>query len=82
MQARVRIAARFLAALVLWPAWAPACESCRNALADDPAALGFSKGIYASIVVLLGVVFTLLAFFIRYIVKEARRENGGAGGDL
>jgi hypothetical protein len=60
---------------VLWPAWAAACESCRDALADDPAALGFSKGIYASIVVMLGVTFTLVAVLVRFIVKEARRAD-------
>ncbi|HTA16947.1 MAG TPA: hypothetical protein VK786_04305 [bacterium] len=72
MEARLGFAAALSA---LWPAWAGACESCSNALATDPGALGFSKGIYASIVVMLGVTFTLVAVLVRFIVKEARRAD-------
>jgi hypothetical protein len=64
----------FAAVPALWPAWAGACESCRNMLSDDPSALGFSKGIYFSIVVMFAVLITLVAVFVRFIVKEARRD--------
>ena len=64
----------------LWPSWAGACEACRNMLAEDPEAAGFSKGIYLSIVVMLGMVFAVAALFIWAIVKEARRNPGPQGG--
>lgn len=67
--------------LALLPSLALACESCRDALATDPNALGFSKGIYVSIVVMLGVVFTLVAVFVRFVVMEARRDAAAAGPD-
>jgi heme/copper-type cytochrome/quinol oxidase subunit 2 len=66
--------------LAFLPSFAGACESCRDALATDPNALGFSKGIYASIVVMLAVVFTLVAVFVRFVVREARRD-AAAGQD-
>lgn len=72
---KARLGLSIVALSALWPAWAGACESCRDALADDPGALGFSKGIYASIVVMLGVTFTLVAVLVRFIVKEARRAD-------
>ena len=59
----------------LWPALAGACESCRDALADDPSAMGFSKGVYFSIIVMLGVVATLVALLVGFIVREARRSD-------
>ncbi|HTB23350.1 MAG TPA: hypothetical protein VK914_11675 [bacterium] len=66
----------FAAALApFWPALAGACESCSNALADDPTALGFSKGVYFSIIVMLGVVAGLVALLVGFIVKDARRSD-------
>lgn len=58
--------------LLLVPGLAGACEACRNALAEDPAAAGFSRGIYLSIIVMLGMVFGLVAVLITYLVRQAR----------
>jgi len=69
-------------ALALWgtPALALACTACKNALADDPGAMGFNRGIYHSIVLMLGVFFGLVGFFIWKLVSLARQESGAGSG--
>lgn len=64
--------AAFAGALAAWPGLAPACEACRNTLADDPEAAGFSRGVYVTILVMLAAVFSLAAVFIRAAMKEDR----------
>jgi hypothetical protein len=67
-------------ALLAVPALALACPACKNALADDPGAMGFNRGIYHSIVLMLGVFFGLVGFFIWKLVGLARRDSGAGGG--
>jgi len=67
-------------ALLAMPALALACPACKNALADDPGAMGFNRGIYHSIVLMLGVFFGLVGFFIWKLVSLARRDSGAGGG--
>ena len=61
-------------ALAALPALAYACPACKNALEDDPGAHGFAQGIYYSIVLMLGVLFSLIGFFIWKLVRMARAE--------
>ena len=77
MKARAVLLALALLAL---PALALACPACKNALADDPGAMGFNRGIYHSIVLMLGVFFGLVGFFIWKLVSLARRDSGAGGG--
>lgn len=58
------------------PALASACPSCKNALADDPAAHGFARGIYLSIILMLGVTFTLVGLIIWKVVRLAQADPG------
>jgi hypothetical protein len=76
---KARAALLGLAQLAL-PALALACPACKNALADDPGAMGFNRGIYHSIVLMLGVFFGLVGFFIWKLVGLARREPRAGGG--
>ena len=76
MRARTALLASALMAL---PALALACPACKNALADDPGAMGFNRGIYHSIVLMLGVFFGMVGFLIWKLVTLARRESSGAG---
>jgi hypothetical protein len=73
-------AALFALGLLAMPALALACPACKNALADDPGALGFNRGIYHSIVLLLGVFFGMVGLFIWKLVTLARREPGVDSG--
>jgi magnesium-transporting ATPase (P-type) len=78
----MRPAARLtlLTALALaLPALALACPACKNALADDPSAQGFARGIYLSILLMLGVLLSLVGFFIWKLVRMARDEAPSPG---
>ena len=67
-----------LAALALsLPALAAACPTCKNGL-DNPEAHGFAIGIFASIIVMLSVLFGMIGFFIFKLVQSARRESAAA----
>ena len=67
-----------LGALAL-PALAQACPSCKNALEEDPAGQGFAKGVYHSIIFMLGVLFSLIGFFIWKLVRMAQDEAPSPG---
>jgi hypothetical protein len=67
-----------LGALAL-PALAHACPSCKNALEEDPAGKGFAQGVYRSILVMLGVLFSLVGFFIWKLVRMAQDEAPSSG---
>jgi hypothetical protein len=60
-------------ALAALPALALACPSCKDALGENPETKGFSLGIYYSILLMLGMLFSLVGFIIYKIVQEARR---------
>ena len=67
------------ASALLLPGVASACETCRIALATDPEAAGFSRGIYLSILMMLGVVFSLVAALVTYLVRQARLADRQEG---
>ncbi len=71
----MRRAAWALLLLMALPALALACPSCKDAFADNPEGLGFAKGVYVTVILLLGVFFSLVGIFIYKIVQEARRET-------
>jgi Na+-driven multidrug efflux pump len=64
------ILASFFVAL---PILALACPTCKDALGDNPESRGFANGIYYTIVLLLGMLFSIVGFIIYKIVQEARR---------
>jgi heme/copper-type cytochrome/quinol oxidase subunit 2 len=78
MSSRARLALLTALALAL-PALASACPACKNALADDPAAQGFAKGIYLSIILMLGVFFSLVGFLVWKLVRMAQDEAPSPG---
>ena len=78
MAPKARLALLCALALAL-PALASACPSCKNALADDPGAQGFARGIYYSIILMLGVFFSLVGFFIWKVVRMAQDEAPSPG---
>jgi Na+-driven multidrug efflux pump len=60
-------------ALIALPVLALACPTCKDALGDNPESRGFAKGIYYTVVLLLGMLFSIVGFIIYKIVQEARR---------
>jgi hypothetical protein len=56
------------------PALVLACPTCSDALGENPETKGFSLGIYYSIVLMFGVLFTLVGVVVYKIVQEARRQ--------
>lgn len=68
--------------LLSLPALALACPTCSNALGANPETLGFARGIYLSIIAMLGTLFSMIAFFIYKLVRMARREDEQAPGPL
>jgi hypothetical protein len=67
--------AAFAAALLLLPALALACPSCKDAFTENPEGLGFAKGVYYSILVFFTVFFGSVGFFIYKLVQAAKREE-------
>lgn len=71
----MRRAALVSAALLLaLPALAWACPTCKDALAENPEGLGFARGIYYSIIAMLGILFSAVGFFIYKLVQMAKQE--------
>jgi hypothetical protein len=73
----------FLALLAL-PALALACPSCKDAFGDTPESKGFANGIYYTVILMLGMVFSIVGIIIYKIVQEARsgpaERPAGASG--
>ncbi len=61
-------------ALMALPALALACPTCKDALGENPEGLGFARGIYYSIIVMLGILFSAVGFFIYKLVRMAQEE--------
>ena len=61
-------------ALLALPALALACPTCSDALGENPETKGFALGIFYSILLMFGVLFSLVGFIIYKVVQEARRE--------
>jgi hypothetical protein len=66
----------FALGLLALPALALACPTCKDALGESAEGLGFARGIYLSIILMLGTLFSAVGFFIYKIVKAARQETG------
>lgn len=62
------------AVLLALPGLALACPTCKDALGDNPESLGFARGIYYSIVAMLGILFSAVGFFIYKLVQMAKQE--------
>jgi hypothetical protein len=78
----------FWTMLVLLPAGAWACPICKDAWASTTEGLGFAKGIYYSLVLMLGMFFGIVAILIAYIFRQTKRpprswvEAGMAGPEM
>lgn len=62
-------------ALLSLPALALACPTCKDALEANPAGIAFGRGIYLSILLMLGVLFSAVGFLIYKLVRLARQEQ-------
>jgi heme/copper-type cytochrome/quinol oxidase subunit 2 len=63
------------ALLLALPSLALACPTCKDALEANPAGIAFGRGIYLSILLMLGVLFSAVGFFIYKLVRLARQEQ-------
>jgi Na+-driven multidrug efflux pump len=61
--------------LALLPVLLLACPTCKDALGENPETRGFANGIYYTIVLLLGMLFSIVGFVIYKIVQEAQRPE-------
>jgi hypothetical protein len=61
-------------ALLAVPALVLACPTCKDALGENPETKGFALGIYYSILLMFGVLFSVVGLIIYKIVQEARRQ--------
>lgn len=52
---------------------AMACPTCKDALSNNPQGLGLAKGFYLTILLMLGMVFSLVGLLVYKIVKEAKK---------
>jgi hypothetical protein len=52
-----------------------ACPGCKDALSESPNSQGLWKGFYTTILLLLGMVFSMVGLLIYKIVLEARKES-------
>lgn len=75
MARRANLAALALLALPALPALAWACPTCKDALGENPEGLAFARGIYLSILVMLGVLFGAVGLIIYKLVRLAREEG-------
>lgn len=62
-----------LLVLALMPAIGQACAICKDAWTGTSEGMGFAKGIYYSIVLMLGMFFGMVGLLIAYIVKQANK---------
>ena len=60
-------------ALLALPALALACPSCKDAFGDNPESKGFANGIYYTVILMLGMIFSIVGIIIYKIVQEARK---------
>lgn len=63
-------------ALAALPGLGRACQTCKQALAESAEGLGFARGIYWSILLLLGLVFGLVFIFVRHIQGLDQKRSG------
>ncbi len=71
-----RRALPLLALFLLAASAALACPTCKDALGKSSQGLG--KGFYVTILLMLGVVFSMVGLLIYKIVREARKEPPAA----
>ena len=64
-----------IAAFLLLAAGLEACPSCKDAMAESPNSQGMWKGFYLTIILMLGMVFSMVGLLIYKIVQEARKES-------
>lgn len=52
-----------------------ACVGCKDAMSESPNSQGMWKGFYITIILMLGVVFSMVGLLIYKIVQEARKDS-------
>ena len=76
MKIHIKLIAVFVLAAFLIPTLGTACPFCKEALgSNNPDGSGFGRGIYYSILLILGLFYGMVALLIRYIVKQARKQT-------
>ena len=77
MKTAVRVAAIILLVAVLVPALAAACPLCKDAAsdADKPGAASMWRGMYWSILLMVGMPFAMVGTMIFAVVRARRRRE-------
>ena len=77
MRSAVRVAAVVLLAALLLPALAAACPLCKDAAsnADKPGATSMWRGMYWSILLMVGMPFGMVGGMILMVVRARRRRE-------
>ncbi len=79
MRTAVRVAAVVLLAALLLPALAAACPNCKDAAsnADKPGAASVWRGMYWSILLMVGMPFGMVGGMILMVRRARRRREAG-----
>ncbi len=77
MKTAVRVAAVALLLAVLVPALAAACPLCKDAasVADKPGSASMWRGMYWSILLMVGMPFTMVGTMIFAVMRARRRRE-------
>lgn len=76
MNRTARVAAILVLAAILLPALVSACPLCKDAEADTPGGtLGFGRGIYYSILLMIAVPWTAVGTVAFLIFRRRRRDR-------
>jgi hypothetical protein len=60
-------------AVFAMPVIGQACPICKDAWTGTSEGLGFAKGIYYSVVLMLGMFFGMVGVLVYYIVRQANK---------
>lgn len=77
MRGTLRVAAIVLLAALILPALVAACPLCKEAVPDAPGATSVWRGMYWSILFMVGAPFAMVATMVVAIRRARRRQPGG-----
>lgn len=66
--------------LALAPGILLACPTCKDAFELDPLAQGFGRGIYYSVIFMLGMLALMVGFIVRMMLRESRSSEAARAG--
>jgi hypothetical protein len=70
-----RLAPYLAFALTLAASAARACPTCKDAFGNSPQTAGLANGFYYTILLMLGIIFSMVGLLIYKIVREARKDT-------